>query len=422
MSVAEGGLRSHEHDSALLERAAAVIPGGMYGHQSAARMPEGFPQFFSRGEGSHVWDVDGNEYIDFMCSYGPIVLGHRHPTVERAVAEQQALGDCFTGPTERIVELAELLTDVTPHADWAWFAKNGNDATTFAVTVARAHTGRRVLLRATRAYHGAAPIWQAPERSGMLEEDTAHQRSYRYNDLDSVRAGAESAEGDLAAIIVSAFKHDVGADQELPSLEFARGVRDICDATGAVLILDDVRAGFRIDIGGSWAPLGVRPDLSTYSKAIANGYALSALTGRHELRGAVERIFNTGSFWFSGVAMAAAVATIETLQETDAIAHMERMGSRLREGLLEQAQSHDVAIRHTGPPQMPYLIFEGDSPATAEIPRARLFAVEAAKRGVYLHPSHNWFLSAAHSAEDIDHSLEVTDHAFAIVREQFGEG
>jgi glutamate-1-semialdehyde 2,1-aminomutase len=414
------GVHRYERDAELRNRARRVLPGGMYGHQSALRLPEGFPQFFARGEGSHVWDADGNEYVDFMCAYGPIVLGHRHPAVEKAAAEQRALGDCFTAPTERIVELAERLTRVTPHADWCLFAKNGTDANLYALSVARAHTGRRIVLRAPGAYHGWAPVWQGDGRPGVIAEDVAHQLGYRYNDLESVRAAAEAAGDDLAAILVSPFKHDVGHDQELPEPDFARGIREICDATGAVLILDDVRAGFRLHLGGSWVPLGIEPDISTYSKAIANGYALAAVAAREELREAAARIFATGSFWFTGVAMAAALATLTTLEETDALARIERAGALLRDGICEQARAHGVGIRYTGPVQMPYLIFEGDEPARFKIRRAKLFTGEAARRGVYLHPSHNWFLCAAHTEEDVRRSLEITDLAFARVREAFG--
>jgi glutamate-1-semialdehyde 2,1-aminomutase len=408
-----------DRDEALRERARRVIPNGMYGHQSVARLPEGYPQFFSHGEGSHVWDVDGNEYIDYMCAYGPIVLGHRHPAVERAAAAQQAQGDCFTGPTERIVELAEQLVAITPHADWAWFAKNGTDATTYAVTVARVHTGRRVLMRAAGAYHGASPLW-TPGPAGP--EDSAHQLTYRFNDLESVRAAADEAAGDLAAIIVSPFRHDAGHVQELPTLEFVQGVRDLCDATGAVLILDDVRAGFRIDLGGSWAPYGVKPDISAYSKAIANGYALAAVAGADHLREATGKVFATGSFWFSGVAMAAAVATISTMEETNAIGQMVRAGTLLREGLAAQARSHGLSVTQSGPVQMPFLSFDSDDLEQRDIPRATLFTSESVKRGAYFHPTHNWFISAAHTAEDVERTLAATDAAFAAVRATYGEG
>ena len=144
-------------DAALRDRARRVIPGGMYGHQNAATWPAPFPQFLERGRGSRIWDVEGREYVDFVCSFGPIVLGHAHPAVEAAVVRQRALADCQNGPSPRMVELAERLVDLVPHADWAMFAKNGTDATTLALSIARAATGRRKILVARGAYHGSAP-------------------------------------------------------------------------------------------------------------------------------------------------------------------------------------------------------------------------------------------------------------------------
>ncbi len=149
--------RTRVADAALRERASAVIPGGMYGHMSATGLPPEYPQFYQRSEGSHVWDVDGNEYVDLMCSFGPVILGHKHPKVERAVAAQRAEGDTQAGPAACMVEAAELLVDRVAHADWAMFAKNGTDATTICLMVARAATGRSTVLAASGAYHGSAP-------------------------------------------------------------------------------------------------------------------------------------------------------------------------------------------------------------------------------------------------------------------------
>lgn len=399
--------RTQAVDLALQERARRVVPNGVYGHQSARRLPEGYPQFFARGEGCRVWDVDGNEYVDFMCGYGPIVLGYRHPGVDRAAAEQQARGDCFNGPTEVWVELAELLVETVAHANWAWFAKNGTDATTFCVTVARAATGKKQLLRAQGAYHGSAP-WCTPLPHGVTPEDTANQLFYRFNDLPSVADAVDQAGGDLAAVIVSPFKHDARFDQELLNAEFARGLRRICDETGAALILDEVRAGFRLDLRGSWEPFGVQPDLSAFSKALGNGYPIAAVTGREWLREAAGRVYATGSFWFSGVPMAAAIATINALRDENGIAQMERAGRLLHDGLEQQAASHGVRIRQTGPLQIPFMTFEGDQ----NFERANLWCAEAARGGAYFHPWHNWFLSAAHTEEDVRRALEATDGAF----------
>jgi glutamate-1-semialdehyde 2,1-aminomutase len=152
-------------DRSLRERARKVVPGGMWGHMNAVALPEGYPQFFSRGEGSRLWDVDGNEYVDLMCSWGPVILGHHHPEVDEAAQKQLALGDCLNGPSASMVELAELLVELVPHANWAQFQKNGTDATTTAATIARAGTRRRKILVARGAYHGAVP-WCSPSLLG----------------------------------------------------------------------------------------------------------------------------------------------------------------------------------------------------------------------------------------------------------------
>ena len=402
-------------DQVWRDRASAVIPNGMYGHQSAQRMPEGFPQFVARGDGTRIWDVDGNEYVDFMCSYGPIVLGHHHPKVEEAVRRQQALADCQNGPSPAMVELCELFVDRVEHADWAILAKNGTDATTMCVTIARAATNRRKVMVATGAYHGAAP-WCTPNPSGVLSEDRAHLVHYTFNDAETVRAAVEKCGDDLAAIVVSPFKHDARFEQELVDPEWARMLRRICDETGAALILDDVRCGFRLAYGGSWEPIGVKPDLSAWSKAIANGYALASVMGNDKFRDGAGSVFVTGSFWFSAVSMVAAIATITALGEEDGLGSMERAGQRLRDGLSAQAASHGLTIRQTGPVTMPLLTFAAD----ADFERSHLFAGSAAQRGVYLHPWHNWFVCAAHTDDDVDTALQATDAAFADVRATFG--
>lgn len=397
-------------------RAASVIPGGMYGHLSVNHLPDAYPQFIDRSEGSHIWDVDGNEYVDLMCSYGPIILGHHHPKVEAAAATQAARGDCQNGPGTIAVELAEQLVERVEHADWALFAKNGTDATTTCVTIARAATGRRHVLVAKGAYHGAAP-WCTPNPKGITTADRLHLGHYEFNDLASVTAAVEGAGDDLAAIVVSPFKHDAGHDQELIDPNFARGLRQLCDDTDTALILDDVRCGFRLSNGGSWEPIGVEPDLSAWSKGIANGHALAAVLGNDKFRDAAASIFVTGSFWFSSVAMAASLATIDALAEEQAIDTMVVSGQRLRDGLAAQAESHGLQINQTGPVQMPLLTFATDT----KFERANLWANESMKRGAYVHPWHNWFLCAAHTADDIDRVLLATDDAFVQVVQQFGK-
>ncbi|MGL6109873.1 MAG: aminotransferase class III-fold pyridoxal phosphate-dependent enzyme, partial [Rubrivivax sp.] len=349
-------------DAALRERAARVIPGGLWGHQRVQGLPPGYPQFFTRAEGCRLWDADGREFIDFMCSWGPIVLGHHDAVVEAAAEAQARAGDVMNGPAPVLVELAETFTAMVAHAAWTIFAKNGTDATTICVTTARAATGRRKLLLARGAYHGAAP-WCTPSVVGVTAEDRAHLLHYRYNDIASLEQAAARCGDDLAGVLASAFRHDYGVDQELPTPEFARAMRALCDRTGAALILDEVRAGGRIDLAGSWEGFGVRPDLAAWSKAIANGHALAAVTGNDRFHDAAASIFVTGSFWCGAVAMAAALATLRKLRAVDGIAHMRAMGQRLRDGLARQAAAHGFGIRQSGPPQMPMLLFDNDPDA-----------------------------------------------------------
>jgi glutamate-1-semialdehyde 2,1-aminomutase len=402
--------RPRSADLGLRERARAVIPGGMYGHQNAGPLPAEYPQFMRSGRGARVWDVDGNEYVDLMCSYGPVVLGHQHLAVEEAARAQAALADCQNGPGPVMVELAEALVATVRHADWAMFAKNGTDATTACCTIARAQTGRKRILVARGAYHGAAP-WCTPRPPGTTPEDRANLGYYEFNDLDSARAAAEAGP-DLAGIMVSPFRHDAGYDQELVDPAFARGLRKLCDAAGAALILDDVRCGFRLALGSSWEPIRVLPDLSAWSKAIANGRALAAVLGNDRYRGGAQQIFITGSFWFSATAMAAGIATIGALRADGAIAAMERTGSALRDGILAQAAARDLAVNYTGPVQMPYLTFAGDRDHAL----ACEFAAHALRGGAFVHPRHNWFVSAAMTDEDVALALHATDEAFAAVR------
>ncbi|HEV8392283.1 MAG TPA: aminotransferase class III-fold pyridoxal phosphate-dependent enzyme [Dongiaceae bacterium] len=402
-------------DAALRDRAQRVIPNGMWGHMNVARIPAAYPQYFSRADGCRLWDADGREYVDLMCAYGPMLLGYNDADVNRAADEQRAQGDIFNGPSARLVELAELMVETVAHADWAMFQKNGSDATTTCAMIAREATGKRKILVANGAYHGAVP-WCNPYPNGATAEDRVHLIRYDFNDAASLERAASEAGDDLAGIFVSAFKHDLGKTHESPSSEFAAAARRICDKSGAALIVDDVRAGFRLHMGGSWELVGVKPDLSAWSKAIANGYALGAVTGNDKFRAAAGRIFVTGSFWCGAVSMAAALAAIRKMKDVGAVGIMQRMGQRLRDGIDAQAKAHGVALKQSGPAQMPVILFDDD----ADRKKGWLFCTEALKRGVYMHATHTMFLSAAHTAGDIDRVLDATDAAMAEVARQFG--
>jgi len=389
---------------ALWERARRVMPGGVYGHQNGAALGDSHPRFLARAEGSRIWDVDGNEYVDWMCAYGPMILGYGHPAVEAAVAEQMGCGDCLPLPGPRMVELAERLVALTPRADFVVFGKSGADATSWAVDVARAHTGRPRIARARGGYHAARP-WALPHLPGVPAHYKEDLLEFAWNDLDELRALFAARPGEIAVVMTTPFDHVTGA---APAPGFFAGLRALCDANRALFALDDVRAGFRFHLSGSGEHFGAAPDLICYSKAIANGHALSAGLAREALRGAAERIYFTGSFFFASGAFAAALATLQVLEQTDAIGHIRRIGGLLVDGLTEQARRHGVALLPPGQPAMPVVRFADDP----ERRRIRRWCALVTEGGAFAHPAHNWFVSAAHTTSDVTRTLEATERAF----------
>lgn len=393
---------------AIFARAAQVIPCGIYGHTAPAlTVPGAMPYFAARAEGCRYWDVDGREYIDYMCGYGPIVLGYNHPEVESAVRAEQDKGVCFNHPTERLVELAEALVSRIDFADWAVFGKNGSDMTTWAVQVAREHTRRKKIFLAAGAYHGIDP-WCTPGHGGLIEEDRTHIHRFTWNRPETLADLFDRHPGSVAAVVLTPYHHPIYRDSEMPSPDFIRAVHELCREHRALLILDDVRAGFRLHPGGSHRVFGWQPDLACYCKAIANGHPLSAAVGRGELRPAAARVFLTGSFWNSPGPMAAALKTIELLETTGAYESMAQAGQRLMDGLVRVGAEAGFVVRPSGPPAMPFMTFANDR----DLRKTRAFAKLAAARGIFLHPHHNWFVCAAHRNADIDETLERAAQAF----------
>lgn len=402
---------SNSRDRELRERAERVIPGGMYGHQSTALLPDSYPQFFDRGAGAHLWDADGRKYLDFMCAYGPNLFGYADAQVDAAYKRQLDKGDALTGPTGLMVELAEAFTSMVTHADWAMFCKNGTDATSMAMVTARAHTRRKTLVLAKGAYHGAAP-WCVPRPTGTTPEDKANQVFCTYNDITSLEAAVAKAGDDLAAIFAAPFKHDAFIDQAAPDAAYARRARELADATGALLVVDDVRAGFRVARDCSWSAIGVQPDLSTWGKCIANGHPISALLGNDKARKAAASIYVTGSFWFAGAAMAAGVETLRLIRESDYLERIEGLGQRLRDGLAERAAASGFGFRQSGPATMPLFLFDDDK----DLAKGFAWSSAMLERGVYVHPWHNMFLCAAMTEADIDFALDAAEASFADLR------
>ena len=398
-----------ENDKQLRHRAEKVIPNGMYGHQSVLLLPPETPQFFSKAKGAYLWDPDGNRYIDYLCGYGPQLLGYGHEEVDEAYIRQLKQIDVATGPTPLMVDLAEAWVGLVDHADWAMFCKNGTDATTIALMTARAYRGRKKVLIAQGAYHGAAN-WCTPFPDGTVPDDRAHFISYTYNDVASLEAAVEEAGDDLAAIFASPFKHDVLTEQQLPDPAYAQRARALCDEKDALLIVDEIRAGLRIARDASWSLIGVKPDLTSWGKSLANGHPISALLGNDKAKEAAGKIYVTGSFWFAGAAMAASMVTLKLIRESNYLEHMIAMGDRLRAGLNEIAERRGIEISQTGPSQMPLIMFpDGAGGFNMEI--GYEFTTGLMRRGVYFHPWHNMFISAAMTADDIDLTLTAADEA-----------
>lgn len=407
--------RTYAKSLALFERAASVVPGGIYGHTSpAATLPGCSPYYAERARGARYWDVDGNEFLDLLCGYGPIILGHQHPEVEAAADEQRARGSTLNHPGPVMVELAERLVDLVDFAGWAVFGKNGSDMTTWATQVAREFTGRKKILKARGAYHGSHS-WCTPGHGGLIEEDYAHIHAFPWNDLDAFNDLAKRHQGEVAAVVMTAFHHPAFADSELPAPGFHQGIQETCRREGIVFILDDVRSGFRLHPGGSHRFFGFEPDLICFSKAIANGHPLSAALGRDELKRAASRVFLTGSFWGSAAPMAAAMATLQILVRDGGVARLAAVGAQLRAGMHALATRYGFPIRYTGPDAMPFMTFAEET----NFYRSQAFCREAVRLGAYLHPHHNWFLSTAHGEKEIQETLEIAEAAFAVVREEF---
>ena len=396
---------------ALFRRAAKVIPRGIYGTRGPwLVVPGSYPLFASRGHGAHYWDADGNEYIDYLCGFGASILGYADAAVDAAAAAADRAGFGFNHPTAAMVELAEFLTARIAGMDWALFGKNGSDATSFALQVARQHSGRRAVLKAASAYHGSHP-WATPGTAGLTGEDRAHVYDFTWNDHADLEALVAHHRHDLAAIIVTPYHHPLFDDSEFSQRQFLQRLCELAHRHGALVISDDVRVGFRACLDGSHRVFDFDPDLTCYSKAVANGYPIAACLGRRPLFTAAGAVFATGTFWMQQGPMAAAMACVRRLEEIDGVALMQQRGTELIEGLHQVAVRHGERLHVSGLPSMPKVRFATEN----DFLRFQRFCAAATRRGAYFHPYHNWFLSTAHSGEDIARTIDIADAALAEV-------
>ena len=406
----------YEKSREAFRRAEKVIPSGIYGHLGPAEgcyIPvEAFPFYSSRAEGTYLWDLDGNRFIDYMCAYGPNILGYHDPDVDAAAAAQRKIGDCTTLPSTKMIEFAELLVDTVHTADWAFFAKNGNDVTTLAVMASRAYTHRKKIVFFKGYYHGISPWTQKIDYAGVIEEDVMHNIYVEWNNLEMLEEVFAKYKGEIAAVIGQPYMHGNFRDNEMPKEGFWKAVRKLCTDNDTVLVIDDVRAGFRLDLKGSDHYFGIEADLICFCKALANGYNVSALCGKDFLKNTISSMSYTGSYWLSAVPFAAGIACLTKMREMDLPRVLNEKGTLLKNGLIETAKKHGYDLHVTGAPSLFYLRIADDPSLSTH----QQFIAECVKRGVFFTNHHNHFINAALTEEDIKETIAVADEAFSVVR------
>ena len=419
-----------DRSAAIMRRARSLFPGGVNSPVRAFRGVDGEPFVVARGAGARIWDVDGNEYIDYVLSWGPLVLGHAPPVVLEALGRTMRDGTSFGIPTELEVLLGEAVRDRMPHVEMMRFVSSGTEATMSAVRLARAVTRRDAIVKFDGCYHGHADSFLVragsgvatlglPNSPGVPEALAALTLTVGFNDLDAVRALFAARGQEIAAIIVEPVVGNAGLI--LPDAGFLEGLRAVATESGALLIFDEVMTGFRVAFGGAAERYGVTPDLTTLGKVIGGGLSVAAYGGRREL---MEQVAPTGPVYQAGtlsgnpLAMAAGLATLGAL--TPALQQMiEQRTVRLTRGLAEIAlrQGVPMTVAHAG--TMWGFFFRAEpvrsfaDAKTADVARFRRFFHAALERGVYLAPSafEAAFMSAAHGAAEIDLTLERLDAA-----------
>ncbi len=414
-------INSYDKSRQWFDRATRVIPSGVYGHLGPAEgcfIPvSSFPLFGDKAQGSYFWDVDGNRFIDYMCAYGPNVLGYNDPDVDAAALEQVKKCNCTTSPSYKMVELAELMVDTVNCADWAFFAKNGNDVTTAAIMAARAATHRKKIIFVNGFYHGVAPWTQKVDYPGVIPEDVANNLYVDWNDFEQVEKVVAENEGEIAAFISTPYLHGNFADNVLPADGYWQKVRKLCTEKGIVLIIDDVRAGFRLDTAGSDHFYGFEADMICFCKAIANGWNVSCLCGKDFMKSAVSSLSYTGSYWMSAVPFAAGIACINKMKQLNLPVLLREKALKVTGALKAAAENNGFDLRVSGEPALFYLRIANDDSLLLH----QEWISEMVRRGIFMTSHHNHFLNASLTDEDISLTAEVADEAFKVVAKNHPE-
>jgi glutamate-1-semialdehyde 2,1-aminomutase len=413
----------------LIERARQLIPGGVNSPVRAWASVGASPRFVESAKGSKITDADGRTYIDYVGSWGPMILGHAEPSVIDAVCDAAQSGTSFGAPTAREVTIAEELCARVPCLERVRLVNSGTEATMSALRLARAATGRDAIIKFAGCYHGHADFllvragsgamtFGVPDSPGVPESVTRWTRVARFNDLDSVR---EALDEDVAAIIVEPVAGNMGVVPPAPG--FLQGLRDLTREAGALLVFDEVMTGLRLARGGYQDRVGITPDLACLGKVVGGGLPVGAYGGRGDLMDQVSPagpVYQAGTLSGNPLATAAGLATLKGLDRPGTYERLESLGARLEAGLKDALGDRDGCVQRVG--SMITLFFgpsrvgNFDDALTCDTARFAAFFRAMVDRGVWLPPSQfeAWFLSTAHSDEDIDRTVEAVREAIAI--------
>ncbi len=402
----------------LFEEAKTLVPGGVLGARKPGDFIEGeYPIFLEYGKGSRLTDVDGNEFIDFLCGYGPIILGYREDEVDDAVIKQiKDKGFCFTLTQRYQNQLAKKLTELVPCSELSIFLKTGSDATTAAIRIARAYTNRIKVMRC--GYHGWHD-WCVEMKGGIPEKFYEDVYEFRYNNLDQLDDLLKKYGDQTAAIIMTPFGHPIHQKMETPKPGFLEGVRELANKHGTVLVFDEVRTCFRLKMGGAQELYGVTPDLTVLGKGMANGYAISVVTGKADvMMAAAQKLFISSTFFPNSDGYIAALKTIEIMERDNVLNNIWEKGNRLLAKIQNIIDKYEVGAELSGVAPMFFITFKRDETNTQKEKRDD-FYTQLIRKGFFFTPHHHAYISYRHTEEDLDKTATAIDEAMAYVKEKY---
>jgi glutamate-1-semialdehyde 2,1-aminomutase len=419
--------------AALYAAAREVVPGGVGSNDRGAVHPH--PIYVTHGAGSRIWDVDGNEYVDYMLGYGPLILGHAHPGLLQAVQRQMTKGTTFGIPHRLEVEVSELLAELYPSIEMVRFGQAGTEAVLAAIRLARAATGRRLVVKFEGQYHGwtdqvAVSFAPTSEQAGPSDRPVTVAASegqppatyedviaVQWNDSEALARVFGERGQEIAAVLTEPIMCNFGVIEPTPG--YLQRLRELCDRSGAVLIFDEIQTGFRVGLGGAQALYGVTPDLTCLGKAMSGGFPVSAVGGRREIMELIadQRVFHVGTYNANPLCLAAIPAVISTLSEPGRYEEMRDLSVKLRTGLATLLRDVGGYVQGTttlfgvgfgpGPGSNMRDLWHNDVERIFELKR------ELRLRGIYTKPTPRdiWYLSTAHTATDIDETLDRAEAA-----------